>query len=329
MDARSNARLDGGEAIVEALRQQGVDYVVTSPGSEWSPVWEALSRQKLEGIAGPKFVQCWHETLAVNIAMGLFLKTGRMQAVLLHASVGILQGAMALYSATRAEAALLVLSGESVTLGEDPEQPMELQWYTGVSSGGANRYTETLTKWSARVHSAATLYHSVLRAGEMSRRTPRGPVHLDIPLEYMLQRWTPPEEISAAPPVPMRVPLQSDIARVAGRIAQADNPVILVEQAGSDSAAFDALREFAEAFAIPVVGAPGNSFANFPTKHPLWLGYGSFQHLEAADLVLLVGGRTPFNPPSRRMDQGAHRRAERPSHQRLAHLPEHAGRRVP
>ncbi len=38
---------DGGEAILEAFRNRGIDYVVCSPGSQWPPVWEALARQKI------------------------------------------------------------------------------------------------------------------------------------------------------------------------------------------------------------------------------------------------------------------------------------------
>ena len=40
--------LDGGEAILEAIRSLKVDYIISSPGSEWSPVWEALARQAVE-----------------------------------------------------------------------------------------------------------------------------------------------------------------------------------------------------------------------------------------------------------------------------------------
>ena len=43
--------LDGGEAILEAFRKLKVDYIMSSPGSEWSPVWEALARQKLDNNA--------------------------------------------------------------------------------------------------------------------------------------------------------------------------------------------------------------------------------------------------------------------------------------
>ena len=38
--------LDGGEAILEAFRNLGVEYIISSPGSEWAPVWEALARNR-------------------------------------------------------------------------------------------------------------------------------------------------------------------------------------------------------------------------------------------------------------------------------------------
>ena len=61
---------DGGEAILEAFRSLGLDYIISSPGSEWSPVWEALARQKVNQKSGPAYIDCWHETLAVDMAMG-------------------------------------------------------------------------------------------------------------------------------------------------------------------------------------------------------------------------------------------------------------------
>ena len=80
---------DDGEAILEAFRSLGLDYIISSPGSEWSPVWEALARQRVNQQSGPAYIDCWHETLAVDLAMGYTQMTGRMQAVLLDA--GLLQ----------------------------------------------------------------------------------------------------------------------------------------------------------------------------------------------------------------------------------------------
>ena len=101
--------LDGGEAIVEACRNLGIRYVFCSPGSEWSPVWEALTRQDHENIPGPTYLQVWHETLAVNMATGYTFQTGEPQAVLLHAGVGPLQGVMGIHAAMQSEIPMLVM----------------------------------------------------------------------------------------------------------------------------------------------------------------------------------------------------------------------------
>ena len=38
------AGLDGGDAVLQAARDLGADYIFSSAGSEWAPVWEALAR---------------------------------------------------------------------------------------------------------------------------------------------------------------------------------------------------------------------------------------------------------------------------------------------
>ncbi|MBT3931638.1 MAG: hypothetical protein HOF34_13065, partial [Rhodospirillaceae bacterium] len=44
---------DGGDAVLQAFRNLGIDYVMSSPGSEWGPVWEAMAQQKLSNEPGP------------------------------------------------------------------------------------------------------------------------------------------------------------------------------------------------------------------------------------------------------------------------------------
>jgi acetolactate synthase-1/2/3 large subunit len=87
---------DGGEAILEAFRNLGVGYVICSPGSEWPPFWEAIARQRRNGTPGPVYLDCGHELIAVGMAAAYTNITGRMQAVLLHAGAGLLQGSMAI-----------------------------------------------------------------------------------------------------------------------------------------------------------------------------------------------------------------------------------------
>ena len=79
-------QFDGGTALVEAFRKLGVEYILSSPGTEWAPVWEAMADQIHRKKSGPKLLDVWHETLAVDMAAGYTLATGKMQGVLLHAA---------------------------------------------------------------------------------------------------------------------------------------------------------------------------------------------------------------------------------------------------
>ena len=294
---------DGGEAILEAFRSLALDYIISSPGSEWSPVWEALARQKVNQKAGPSYIDCWHETLAVDMAMGYTQMTGRMQAVLLHAGAGLLQGSAGMHSAMLAEVPMVIMSGESMSFGEDPQLAIEPQWYRSLSIvGGPQRLVEPVTKWATQAANVHTLYEHVVRAGEFAQRTPMGPVYLNAPLEVMLQEWTPRENPRQVPPPPKTRPTDRDVERIAELLIGARNPVILTETAGRDPAAFAALVELADLFAIPVGGRA--AFANFPKNHPLHLGTAIQPFLKDADLVLLVGCRAPWYPPSRKPTTG-------------------------
>jgi acetolactate synthase-1/2/3 large subunit len=296
--------LDGGEAILEAFRKLKIDYIMSSPGSEWSPVWEALARQKRENKAGPTFIESWHETLAVNMATGYTLITGRPQAALLHAGVGMLQAGMGVHGALQNEVPMVVMSGESQSLGENPDLDIEPQWYGGLTVGGIERMVEPVAKWARAVGSPHTLYEAVIRAGEMAQRTPKGPVYLNVALEHMLHDWTPPADAREVPLAPAVQPRPQEIERVAELLGNAKSPVIVAETAGRNPEAFSALVALADALAIPAINGRANSYANFPTDHPLYLGMGRYQALDDADLVLLVGGRAPWYPPRRRPTRG-------------------------
>ena len=296
---------DGGEALLEGFRRLGVDYIMSSPGSEMSPIWEALARQKAGKAKGPELIDTWHEMVAVDLALGYTAYTNRMQAVLLHAGVGLLQGSMAVLSATASETPMIVVSGEAVGMGEEPDFYMEPQWYGGVSVGGPERFVQPLVKRAVNVVHSDTLFEHVLRAGELAQREQKGPVYLGVSMEVLLQEWRRPQAMREIPPAPRLRPLAEDVAAIARLVAEARNPVVVAETAGRDPAQFHALVALAEACALPVFGARSAvTYASFPTSHPLWQGFYTMEALADADLILLVGGRLPWYPPSHRPGSG-------------------------
>ncbi len=221
-----------------------------------------------------------------------------MQAVLLHAGAGLMQGCMAVAGARTMEVPMLVMSGESLAYGEGDFDPGP-QWYRSLNVvGGPQRLLEPIVKLALQAPSVETLYQSVVRVGEMAQRPPRGPTYICASMESMLQEWQKPEIAHTAPPPPRSQPSSDDIARVALLLAQARDPFILVGNAGPNSEAFEALTRLAGLHAIPVLDAPGACVANFPKSHDLYLGLDVTPFMERMDFALLVENDAPWYPPS-------------------------------
>jgi Thiamine pyrophosphate enzyme, N-terminal TPP binding domain len=116
-------RMDGREVFIEALNRHGVEYILGSPGAEWPPMREALSRWRAAGEPAPTSINCRHEGLAVGVAAGYLRATGQLPAVRLHPTSGGLNWATnprgALHNSTPMLAAAAV--SRSVYAGDGGE----------------------------------------------------------------------------------------------------------------------------------------------------------------------------------------------------------------
>ena len=312
--------MDGGDAVLAAAADLGADYIFSSAGSEWAPVWEALARRDAASTAqassGPRYLDLAHETLAVAMATGYAGVTGRGQLVLLHAAAGLLQGANAIHGALLAGAPMVVCSGESAGYGDAAGPDPGSQWYRNLSVvGGPQAVAAPFTKWSSAAADVSVLYGMVKRAGELAGQAPAGPVYVNTPVEVLLAPWQP-AAVKPAPATPGRtVAVPEDVETAVRLLAAARRPVLATETAGRDPAAFAALAELAGLLAIPVVEPQSAVSSNFPRTSPLHAG-GELGPLAArADLVVLVGCRSPWYPPSSKpghatvlvIDEVAHR----------------------
>jgi acetolactate synthase I/II/III large subunit len=289
---------DGGEALLQACTDLGADYIFSSAGSEWAPVWEALARRDAAGEAAPRYLDLAHETIAVGMATGYAAVTGRVQAVLLHAGAGLLQGANAVQGALLTGVPVVVCSGESTGYGDAAGRDPGSQWYRNLSIvGGPQAFAAPFTKWSSAAADAGVLYDMVKRAGELAAQPPAGPVYVNTPVEVLLSPWQRPPAARSAPPAPRTVAADEDVDAAARLLAAAERPVLAVESAGQDADAYTALVELADLLAIGVVEPQSAVCTNFSRTHPLHQG-GDLAALAAdADLVVLLGCRAPWYPP--------------------------------
>lgn len=290
---------DGGDAVLSAFMAAGAEYLFSSPGSEWAPVWESIARRHRDGVPCPHYLDLTHETVAVGMATGYGLVTRRGQGVLLHAGPGLLQGSVAIHGALLAGVPMVVASSESTTYGDGPGPDPGGQWYRNLSVvGGPHVLAAPFTKWSNQAASVHTLPTMITRASELAAHAPAGPVYLNIPLEVLLEPWEEQPVHPVAPPgTTVSAPASLDAA--IAMIRAADNPVIVTETAGREEDGMAALVAFAAAWHIPVVEPSSAVCANFPRDHELHAGGDLEPWVDTADLIILVNCRAPFYPPSR------------------------------
>lgn len=292
--------VSGGDILLEVFRTHGIEYIFCSPGSEHFPIWESLARRYAQGDKTLKYINCRHEVLAVSMAQTYAQTTGRLPAVLLHAGVGPLNAAMAIRIAHRGSVPMIICCGDTADYGEAEDDKGDCWKWLGALSemGGTDALVRTYVKWSNAVTSKETLVGYVYRACEIAQSFPKGPVLLSIPWEYLLREQP---EVTLRPPshkAALPEPRPHDLEEVAEQLMASKQPIILTEHAGRQPEAVPKLVELAELLGIPVFECIYPRFANFPREHPLHMGYDASKALQEADTIFIVGGITPWQPPS-------------------------------
>lgn len=294
--------LTGAQTLLRVLGGMGVDRIFASPGSEWSPLWEALAEPESERI--PLYLTTRHEETAVGMASGYAKSTGKLPAVTIHTTVGSLHATMALRGAMHEQIPMVVFAGESIGFGEEEGPDVGGQWIGHLADiGGPARLVDRCVKWSFGVNSKALLPATIQRACQLAMAAPRGPVFVSIPMEYLFDTMTknPPSEPGSAP-APTADP--KGIEELAALLAGAKNPVIISEDAGRSPAIVERIVELAELLGAAVVESRSTGFLNFPRNHPLHGGHDPQEYLQEADVLFLLGALAPWHPPSRALRPG-------------------------
>jgi acetolactate synthase-1/2/3 large subunit len=154
-----------------------------------------------------------------------------------------------------------------------------------------------IVKWDYELRNGEQLTTVVDRALAIAATEPRGPVYLSLPREVIaapvaeLEQPSPSRLAPAAPAAPDA----TAIASAARALAQAKRPLIVTSNAGRDAAAFEALAQFAERFAIPVVQHRPR-YLSLPSSHPMNLGFNPARMVQKADAVLVIESDVPWIP---------------------------------
>ena len=112
--------ITAGGAIFQRLRQLGVDVVLVNSGTDFPPIIEGLAEAETHGIDVPRSIVVPHEHVAMGIAHGYYVASGRAQAVMLHTNVGLANGAIGAINMATDHIPVILMSGRTPTIGARP-----------------------------------------------------------------------------------------------------------------------------------------------------------------------------------------------------------------
>ncbi len=276
--------MTGARAIVECLRERGVDIIFGYPGGMILPLYDALVDEK-----EIRQILVTHEQNAAHAADGYARATGKVGVCMATSGPGATNLVTGIATAFMDSIPLVAITGQVDTalLGRDAFQETDIL-----------DITMPVTKHNFKVKEARLLVPTIRQAFEIAMSGRRGPVLVDVPKDlFFAEVDYRPQEVKE------KIPSQPDAdfiicaAEAAEEIAKAERPAVIVGGGAISAGASKEIIAFIEKFNLPVVNTLMGIGA-VPRSHKQNLGFAGMHGkkaanhaVAAADLVIAVGSR--------------------------------------
>jgi len=286
------------DAYLALLADRGIDYLFANAGTDFAPLIEAYAKAQAHGTKAPKPVTVPHENVAIAMAQGYFLKTGRPQAVMVHVNVGTANAICGLINGWRGNIPVLFTAGRTPYSEEGALMGMrsgEIHWPQEMRDQRA--MVREFVKWDYELPNGEVLESAVDRALNIAMSEPQGPVYMTLPRETLA---APIENFHYASPSRHRTPSPPSpdtnaIDEAAALLAAAENPLIITRSAGRMESDVAKLAALAERFAIPVFERK-HHYMSMPANSPMHLGHNPEAYFDVADVIVVLEADVPWVP---------------------------------
>ncbi len=276
--------LTGWEAVVLAMKAEGVPYVFGLPGDP-RHLYDALVAAEPDG--GPRPIGVRFETSGAFMAMAYARVTNQLAACFGCPGPGIANLVPGILEAYSGCTPMLVLGVRS------PRQ---------TYGKGSFRETDhvamlaSLTKWATTVELPEKIPWVMRRAVQIATSGQPGPVYVELPGDIGLGIWEIPDYTRAVPaPRPAADP--AALAAAVHLIAEAKRPLLITGGGTILSGAGSAVGDLCKRFGIPILTTPAGR-GSVAETHPLFCGLTGLYRTtfprgvyELADLLITVGSR--------------------------------------
>jgi thiamine pyrophosphate-dependent acetolactate synthase large subunit-like protein len=277
------AEMTGGQAVIEALRAQGVDCLFGIPGVHNLAIYDALYE-----ASDIRQVVARHEQWAGFAADGYARTTGKPGVLVTTTGPGAINALTALGEASSDSSPVLHIASQI-------DSP-----YLEADKGFVHETREqaqlfrTMTSWQHTIQSVAEIGPTIAEAFDRMRSGRPRPVFLEVPQDVLNARGE--SEILGRQAGRRQAVDEATIRRAAERLAAAHRPVIYAGGGVQRAGASEGLLALAELLDAPVfTSAPGKGA--IPEDHRLalgnrWIGEPLLERwLAESDCVLAVGTR--------------------------------------
>ncbi|MBI4524960.1 MAG: thiamine pyrophosphate-binding protein [Deltaproteobacteria bacterium] len=276
--------LNGAQLLVEGMKLEGAEYVFGMSATATLPVLDVVYN-----TSQIQYIQSQHEQGAIYMANGHARANGKVSFCLVGPGPGTTncQSGMAQAFYTSVPSILIGIEDGSDYYG------LGFALHHGLDAVGVMK---PVTKLSIRAERTSRLADLIRMACRLALSPRNGPAYLSVPRNLLDEKacvdLVPPEHYRVA-----TLPAGNfqEIARAAGILAEAKNPVALAAGEVEWHGAREELIKLAELLGMPVAGTEGHK-GIFPEDHPLGLGVTGihgrpYAHrvFQEADVILALG----------------------------------------
>jgi len=277
--------LSGAQAVVQCLREEGVDTIFGYPGGAVIDLYDELMN-----APDLNHVLVRHEQAAVHAADGYARVTGEVGVALLTSGPGATNGVTGIATAYLDSIPIVILTGQVPTplIGNDAFQEVDI---VGI--------TRPCTKHNFLVNKKEELVQVIREAFHIARTGRPGPVLVDLPKDLVKSMAAFPEKkaIKMQNYQPTYAPHHVQVDKACRLIMKAHKPVLYVGGGVILSNASEELRALAHKLDIPVTMTL-MGLGSFPGTDDLSMGmlgmhgtYTANMAVSQCDLLISVGAR--------------------------------------
>ena len=280
-------RLSGGDMLIRALQEEGVDCIFGYPGGAVLHIYDAIFRQQKI-----RHVLVRHEQAATHMADGYARATGKAGVVLVTSGPGATNAITGIATAHMDSIPMVVLSGQvpSNLIGSDAFQETDM---VGVS--------RPVVKHSFIVKHCSEIPLIIRKAFHIATTGRPGPVVIDIPKDTtdpeILETYEFPETVQMRSYNPVVEGNTKQIAKAVKQIFSSKKPIFYVGGGAVQSDASEELKAIMAFLRAPITNTLMGLGA-FPGTDKQCLGmlgmHGTYQAnmaMHEADLIVAVGAR--------------------------------------